>query len=252
MRRLGPAVFAMIAAFVARSASAAPDDTFTARTIASMSPAELGHLAGADDKSWVAATLYPAVPLGGGINSARLFAVPEPLSGDVCRVEELSVGFERTGSQDGQPQDDTHYRMTESGASSAYLVADDGGCSRTAIGRDLMARSGADNVFTAPSDDLAIRGAKAFAGVLAAASRQGNRLPFAYDCDSGSGFCMTPRTALTKLDRHRLESIEACDHDDCVSVRGYDGHYDWTMEITFDRQSRVSAVRLSAALEPVY
>jgi hypothetical protein len=244
MRRSALAMVVMIAA----SAQAAPsDDGITAEALLAMKPADMGHFLGAEDKSWVAMTAYPALPLGGGLRSIELFAAPQPATANICSVEMLSVGIAPVVPGAAWQDPATRYHAGGRSVSSAFLVADVD-CPRTAIRTDFMAHSGADNVFTASSPETAAAGVQAFAAVVAAAAST-TALPFALDCQGAARGCDRARDFLAQRDVRSFESVDGCGSD-CLAIHGFVYGMDWTVAIV-QHGGDVTAVHMTAVFEPV-
>jgi hypothetical protein len=221
----------------------AGDATKVTAELYQMSPQAIAQLAGAGDGDWVAKTAYPAVALGGGVSAMVLFARPAPATANICAVDILQVSF--ATDQQGMPGETTPYRVAGTSRSRAFAIATDD-CAHTTIHPDFMKREGADNVFTASSPEDASRGAKRFAAVLAAARDKQEPLPYAFACKDSNGACNSPRKMLTTLNATDFEEAGRCAGDDCLFVQGFDGHFDWRLEMS---QAHVA---LSLVMAPVF
>jgi hypothetical protein len=240
MRRLGlAAIWIAVLAATAQAGNSAK----TATELWQMPPRAIAEFAGADDGDWVAKTVYSAVPMGGGVSAIVLFARPVENAG-ICTVAMVSISF--ATDEQGMARDLAAYRVSGTSRSSGFAVAD-GDCAHTTIRTDFMKRSGADNVFAASSPADASHGADRFAGALALIRDTGKPLRFALSCESApKDLCRYPREMLAKLKATDFEETGVCGGDDCAFVQGFDGHFDWRLEMMRGR-----AV-LKLTLEPVF
>jgi hypothetical protein len=240
---------ALVVTIAASAAShAAPsEDGIAADALLAMKPAEIGRVLDAEGKPWVAMTSYPAAPFGSGLHSIELFAAPQPVAANICRVEMLSVGFAPIVSSAALQDPATRYRAGARSAESAFLVAD-ADCPHTVIRTDFMAHSGADNVFTASTPQVAAAGAQAFAAVVAAAASD-SALPFTLDCQGAARGCDQARDFLAQRDIRSFESIDSCGSD-CLTIRGFVYGMDWTVAIV-QHGGAIAAVHMTAKFEPV-
>ena len=247
----------------------AVDGTVTAAELINMSPPDIGRLAGAGDSQWVAKTVYPAVPLGGGVSAIVLFGRPETILRNICTVRAQTVMFTPTQLTSGLPDSATPYRVgrqtqdsyfavaaAPSGAMSGSPDAAADACHKTAISPDFMARNGADNLFSAASPELANDGANVFESAVALAHDDSRALSFSLECNSPiKAACNNARSALGVLNPRDFESVSLCSTsgDDCIRIEKFNDHFDWTIDIHLlnANSHRIKAVKITSVPEPV-
>ena len=247
------------------SALCAPNDnTVAGPSLANMAPAEIARLVHADGKTWVARTTYPDMPLGHDIGGIELYAMPEPASGRICSVDALSISVDKAQAAG----DEIRYRLAAGSHHTYFAVgldakAGDGvaladACHGTAVLADFMSRTGAQNLFDAPSAEIARAGASGVEMLKAAAGRKADPLPFALACESAiEHFCEDPRYALAKVLERSIEAIKPCPdaQDRCLTADGFfDGHSSCALRIDFHAEDmdRIDRARLTCAWEPVF
>ncbi len=245
--------------------------SITADMLLKMPPQEIAQLVGDSDKVWVAKTFYSDRPLGGGLSAITLFAMPEPLAENICTVELKHISLDAIRPEHNTAESLPAYHASEKMFESLFVVAapPDGThglqhdtltdrCHHTAIRSDFMARSGASNVFTSASSEIATAGAKIFGIVVAMARSQRKPLPFSLECDSPmEHFCEDSQNKLAKLSATDFESANRCIEAGCVRLQGFDGHFGWSVDIYSDIESespnvvRITRVKMTFVPEPV-
>lgn len=269
-------IAALLVVACAGTAAGAASDThtnsvITAKMLLKMSPQEIAQLVGDNGKVWVAKTLYSDSPLGTGLSAIVLFSRPEPLAENICAVDLNHISLDAMQPEHDIANDTASYRASEktiehlfaipapaNGASIPQHGALADRCQHTVIRPDYMARTGADNVFASTTPEMASAGAKAFDVAVATARDHQLPLSFALECSSPmEHVCEEPRNTLAKLTATDFESVSHCTEDDCIRVQGFDGRFDWSLDIYSDRKSedpksiRITRVKMVLVPEPV-